>query len=102
MWPVVTFRIRYPVGIELPDGSAVTAAGLIWIHVPGVPACVHLNSPARASRQNSARTRAPEVGEPMTVVGGRAGRCLHAWRFSAPGPSLIACICGCVGGSPIY
>ncbi len=29
MWPVVTFRIRYPTGIVPVEGSAVTAAGLI-------------------------------------------------------------------------
>ena len=45
MWPVVTLRIKYPVGIVPVDGSAVTAAGLICIHVPGVLATVHRNSP---------------------------------------------------------
>jgi len=51
------------------EGSAVTAAGLIWIHVSGVPATVQTHSPPSASRQNSFRTRAPLVGGPMTVVG---------------------------------
>ncbi len=51
------------------DGSAVTAADLIWIHVPGVPVVVHRNSPPRASRQNSSSTCVPLVGGPMTVVG---------------------------------
>jgi len=37
MWPVVTFRIKYPVGIGPDAGSAVNAAGRIWIQVPGVP-----------------------------------------------------------------
>ena len=49
--------------------AAVTAAGLVWIQVPGDPASVHRHSPPRASRQNSARIRVPEVGGPMTVVG---------------------------------
>lgn len=59
--PSVTFHIRHPTGIVPLDGSAVTAAGLIWIYVPGVPAVVQTNSPPRARRQNSFRTRAPEV-----------------------------------------
>ena len=40
MWPVVTLRMRYPVGIVLLAVSAVTAAGVSWTHVPGVPATV--------------------------------------------------------------
>ena len=51
MWPVVTSRIKYPVGIIPAAGSAVTAAGLIWIQVPGDPASVHRNSPPSASSQ---------------------------------------------------
>jgi hypothetical protein len=50
-------------------GSAVTGAGVIWVHVPGVPAPAQSHSPPKASRQNSRRTRAPAVGGPMTVVG---------------------------------
>jgi len=68
MWPVVTSRIRYPVGIVPLAGSAVTAAGLICIHVPGVPAPVQTHSPPSASRQDSLRTRVPLVGGPMVVV----------------------------------
>ena len=45
MWPVVTFRIRYPVGMVPLDGSAVTAAGLIWTHVPGVRAMAQIHPP---------------------------------------------------------
>jgi len=65
----VTLRIKYPVGIVPLDGPTVTAAGLICIHVPGVPAPVQRHSLPRASRQNSFGTRAPEVGGPMSVVG---------------------------------
>lgn len=67
--PVLTFRIKYPVGIVPLEGSAITAAGLIWSHVPGVPAPVQRHSPPEASRQNSFRTRAPEAGGPLIVVG---------------------------------
>jgi hypothetical protein len=51
------------------DGSAVTAAGLTCFQVPGVPATVQTHSPPSASRQNSFRTRVPEIGGPMLVVG---------------------------------
>ncbi|HNQ90917.1 MAG TPA: hypothetical protein PKM73_20065 [Verrucomicrobiota bacterium] len=57
--PSVTFQIRYPVGIVPVVGSAVTAAGRIRIHVPGVPAPVHRHSPPSASHQNPARAKAP-------------------------------------------
>ena len=55
-------------GIVPLEGSAATASGLIWIHVPGVPAAVHRHSPRSVSRQNSFSTRVPEVGAPITVV----------------------------------
>lgn len=54
----------------MPDeGSAVTAAGLICRHVPGVPAPAQTHSPPIGSRQNSADTGVPLVGGPTTVVG---------------------------------
>lgn len=78
--PSATFQIRYPVGIEPDDGSAVAAAGLIWTHVPGVPVMVHRHAPPNASRQNSFRTRVPEVGGPMTI-----------WSGVITGPPVEAC-----------
>jgi hypothetical protein len=45
IWPVVTFQIKYPVGMVPLDGSTATAAGLICFRVPGVPATVQTHSP---------------------------------------------------------
>ena len=69
MWPVVTFRRWYRVGIVPLDGSATNAAGRICNHVPGVPAAVQTHSPPSASRQNSLRTQVPLVCGPMMVAG---------------------------------
>jgi len=79
MWPVVTFQIKYPVGIVPLDGSTATAAGRICIHVPDGPATVQTHSPPKASRPNSFWTRAPDVGGPMIVVG------LPFWHVARPG-----------------
>jgi hypothetical protein len=61
--------MMYPVGMVPLDGSVITAAGLTCFQVPGVPATVQTHSPPSASRQNSFRTRMPEDGGPMIVVG---------------------------------
>ncbi len=64
MWPVVTFQIKYPVGIVPLVGSAVTGAGRICIHVPGVPVSVRIHRPPRVKAPpQGAVTRA--VRNPM-------------------------------------
>ncbi len=48
--PVVTLRMSYPVGIAPVVGSALTAAGRICFHVPGVPAAVQVHTPPKRNR----------------------------------------------------
>jgi len=97
MWPVVTLRIKYPVGIVPDDGSAVTAAGRICFRAPGVLHVVQTHYSALGSSQGPASRNCnqggakPELAEPVVRRGVDADRRPAVLDVVAPtGPAAHA------------